>query len=113
MKNLFKKSSPVAWFLLGILVAGGTGTAYAANGGTFRLGYSNKATATTKLTNTKGTGIANAISAGYDAWFGEIVTRNNGSMVAAWAISRSDGNDTREVSPNNPLVTKANTGLVS
>ncbi len=34
------------------------------------------------LTITKGTGIANAISAGYDAWFGEIVTRNNGSMVA-------------------------------
>ena len=34
------------------------------------------------LTTTKGTGIANAISAGYDQWFGEIVTRNNGSMVA-------------------------------
>ena len=57
MKNLFKKSSPVAWFLLGILVAGGTGTAYAANGGTFRLGQSNSATATTKLTNTKGTAL--------------------------------------------------------
>ena len=57
MKNLFKKSSPVAWFLLGILIAGGTGTAYAANGGTFRLGQSNSATATTKLTNTKGTAL--------------------------------------------------------
>ena len=57
MKNLFKKSSPVAWFLLGVLVAGGTGTAYAANGGTFRLGKSNSATATTKLTNTKGTAL--------------------------------------------------------
>jgi GTP-binding protein len=34
------------------------------------------------LTTTNGTGIANAISAGYDQWFGEIVTRNNGSMVA-------------------------------
>jgi GTP-binding protein len=34
------------------------------------------------LTITKGTGIANAISAGYEPWFGEIVTRNNGSMVA-------------------------------
>jgi GTP-binding protein len=34
------------------------------------------------LTTTKGTGIANAISAGYEPWFGEIVTRNNGSMVA-------------------------------
>lgn len=34
------------------------------------------------LTTTKGTGIANAISAGYEPWFGEIVTRQNGSMVA-------------------------------
>jgi GTP-binding protein len=34
------------------------------------------------LTNTKGTGIANAISAGYDAWAGDIVTRNNGSLIA-------------------------------
>ncbi|MEY4437547.1 MAG: hypothetical protein RL100_1011, partial [Actinomycetota bacterium] len=34
------------------------------------------------LTQTKGTGIANAISAGYDAWAGEITTRNNGSLVA-------------------------------
>jgi GTP-binding protein len=34
------------------------------------------------LTNTKGTGIANAISAGYDAWAGDIQTRNNGSLVA-------------------------------
>jgi GTP-binding protein len=34
------------------------------------------------LTTTKGTGIANAISAGYEPWFGDIVTRNNGSMIA-------------------------------
>jgi len=34
------------------------------------------------LTTTKGTGIANAISAGYEPWFGDIVTRQNGSMVA-------------------------------
>jgi len=34
------------------------------------------------LTTTKGTGIANAISAGYEPWAGEIVTRNTGSMVA-------------------------------
>ncbi len=34
------------------------------------------------LTTTKGTGIANAISAGYEPWFGEIQTRNTGSMVA-------------------------------
>ena len=34
------------------------------------------------LTTTKGTGIANALSAGYEAWAGEIVTRQNGSMVA-------------------------------
>ena len=34
------------------------------------------------LTSTKGTGIANALSAGYEGWAGEIVTRQNGSMVA-------------------------------
>ena len=34
------------------------------------------------LTTTKGTGIANALSAGYEAWAGEIITRQNGSMVA-------------------------------
>ncbi|WP_394552575.1 translational GTPase TypA [Agromyces sp. MMS24-JH15] len=34
------------------------------------------------LTTTRGTGIANAISHGYDEWAGQIVTRNNGSIVA-------------------------------
>jgi GTP-binding protein len=34
------------------------------------------------LTITRGTGIANAISHGYDEWAGAIVTRNNGSIVA-------------------------------
>jgi GTP-binding protein len=34
------------------------------------------------LTTTRGTGIANAISAGYEPWFGEIVTRTNGSLVS-------------------------------
>ncbi|WP_395242651.1 translational GTPase TypA [Agromyces sp. MMS24-K17] len=34
------------------------------------------------LTITRGTGIANAISHGYEAWAGSIVTRNNGSIVA-------------------------------
>ncbi|WP_165063799.1 translational GTPase TypA [Marisediminicola senii] len=34
------------------------------------------------LTITKGTGIANAISHGYEPWAGEIVTRTNGSIVA-------------------------------
>ena len=34
------------------------------------------------LTTTKGTGIANALSAGYEPWAGEIITRQNGSMVA-------------------------------
>ena len=34
------------------------------------------------LTTTKGTGIANAISAGYELWAGEIITRSSGSMVA-------------------------------
>ena len=34
------------------------------------------------LTMTKGTGIANALAAGYEPWAGDIVTRTNGSMVA-------------------------------
>jgi GTP-binding protein len=34
------------------------------------------------LTTTRGTGISNAISHGYDEWAGSIVTRNNGSIVA-------------------------------
>ncbi|GAA1578796.1 GTP-binding protein TypA/BipA [Leucobacter aridicollis] len=34
------------------------------------------------MTTTRGTGIANAISHGYDEWAGQIVTRNNGSIVA-------------------------------
>ena len=34
------------------------------------------------LTITRGTGIANAISHGYDEWAGQIVTRSNGSIVA-------------------------------
>lgn len=34
------------------------------------------------LTTTRGTGIANAISHGYDDWAGQIVTRSNGSIVA-------------------------------
>jgi len=34
------------------------------------------------LTETRGTGIANAISHGYEPWAGNIVTRNNGSIVA-------------------------------
>jgi GTP-binding protein len=34
------------------------------------------------LTTTRGTGIANAISHGYEPWAGEITTRTNGSIVA-------------------------------
>jgi GTP-binding protein len=34
------------------------------------------------LTITRGAGIANAVSHGYDAWAGEITTRTNGSIVA-------------------------------
>ena len=34
------------------------------------------------LTITRGTGIANAISHGYEAWAGQIITRVNGSIVA-------------------------------
>jgi GTP-binding protein len=34
------------------------------------------------LTTTKGAGIANALSAGYEPWAGEIITRQNGSLIA-------------------------------
>ncbi len=34
------------------------------------------------MTTTRGAGIANAVSHGYDAWAGEITTRTNGSIVA-------------------------------
>lgn len=34
------------------------------------------------LTDTRGTGIANGISHGYDSWAGEISTRTNGSIIA-------------------------------
>jgi GTP-binding protein len=34
------------------------------------------------LTTTKGSGIANALAAGYETWAGEIVSRQNGSLVA-------------------------------
>jgi hypothetical protein len=46
-------------FIAGAVVALvlGTGTAYAANGGTFRLGRSNSATATTTLTNAYGSAL--------------------------------------------------------
>ena len=54
MKISLSKASPVLWFALGALVVGGTGTAYAATGGTFRLGKSNVATSTTSLSNTAG-----------------------------------------------------------
>ncbi|WP_431960291.1 translational GTPase TypA [Actinacidiphila sp. bgisy160] len=34
------------------------------------------------LTNTRGTGIAHSIHEGHEPWFGTLVTRNNGSLVA-------------------------------
>ena len=34
------------------------------------------------LTITKGAGIANALAAGYEPWFGPIITRQNGSLVS-------------------------------
>ena len=53
-------------FVAGAIVALvlGTGTAYAANGGIFRLGRSNSATATTTLTNTHGTALKLSSKAG-------------------------------------------------
>jgi hypothetical protein len=87
MKNLFRKSSPVAWFLLGVLIAGGTGTAYAANGGTFRLGKSNSATATTKLTNTKGTALKVISKAGTPP----ISVGSNSTKVPYFNADKLDG----------------------
>ncbi|KJS53048.1 translational GTPase TypA [Streptomyces rubellomurinus] len=34
------------------------------------------------LTNTRGTGIAHSIHEGHEPWFGQLTTRNNGSLVA-------------------------------
>ena len=34
------------------------------------------------LTQTRGTGIAHSIYEGHEPWFGELRTRNNGSLVA-------------------------------
>jgi len=92
MKNLLKKSSPVAWFLLGVLVAGGTGTAYAANGGTFRLGKSNSATATTKLTNTKGTALKIISKAGTPP----ISVGSNSTKVPYLNADKLDGKDSSQ-----------------
>lgn len=60
-----KISGPVS-FGMGAVMALviGSGTAFAATGGTFILGKSNAATATTKLTNTRGTALALASKAG-------------------------------------------------
>jgi len=95
MKNLFKKSSPVAWFLLGVLVAGGTGTAYAANGGTFRLGQSNSATATTKLTNTNGTALKVVSKAGTPP----ISVGSNSTKVPYFNADKLDGKDSTAFQP--------------
>lgn len=53
-------------FIAGAVVALvlGTGTAYATNGGVFRLGKPNSATATTTLTNTHGTALSLSSAAG-------------------------------------------------
>ncbi|MFT4147244.1 MAG: translational GTPase TypA [Micrococcaceae bacterium] len=37
---------------------------------------------TSFMTETRGTGIANAISAGYEPWFGPITTRTSGSLIS-------------------------------
>lgn len=125
MKKLLSKSSPVAWFLLGLLVAGGTGTAYAANGGTFRLGQSNSATATTKLTNTKGTALkiiskssTPPLSVGSNSTKvpylnADKVDGLNASQIATlgggWAVVRPDGTTVRASS--GVTVTKPSTGI--
>jgi len=95
MKNLLKKSSPVAWFMLGVLVAGGTGTAYAANGGTLRLGGSNSATATTTLTNTQGTALKVVSKAGKPP----ISVGSNSTKVPYFNADKLDGKDSTAFQP--------------
>jgi len=95
MKNLLKKSSPVAWFMLGVLVTGGTGTAYAANGGTLRLGGSNSATATTTLTNTQGTALKVVSKAGKPP----ISVGNNSTKVPYFNADKLDGKDSTAFQP--------------
>ena len=95
MKNPLRKSSPVAWFVLGVLVAGGTGTAYAANGGTFRLGQSNSATATTKLTNTKATALKIISKAGTPP----ISVGSNSTKVPYFNADKLDGKDSTAFQP--------------
>ena len=92
MKNLVKKSSPVAWFMLGVLVTGGTGTAYAANGGTLRLGGSNSATATTTLTNTNGTALKVVSKAGKPP----ISVGSNSTKVPYFNADKLDGKDSSQ-----------------
>ena len=89
MKISLSKTSPVLWFALGALVVGGTGTAYAANGGTFRIGQSNTATATTKLTNTKGTALKIISKASSPP----ISVGSNSTKVAYLNSDRLDGKD--------------------
>ena len=95
MKNLLKRSSPVAWFMLGVLVAGGTGTAYAANGGTLRLGGSNSATATTTLTNTNGTALKVVSKAGKPP----ISVGRNSTKVPYFNADKLDGKDSTAFQP--------------
>ena len=95
MKHSFKRVSPLAWFVLGVLVAGGTGTAYAANGGTFRLGQSNSATATTKLTNTKGTALKVISKAGTPP----ISVGSNSTKVPYFNADKLDGKDSTQFQP--------------
>ncbi|MBQ1282743.1 MAG: translational GTPase TypA [Bifidobacteriaceae bacterium] len=62
------------------------------------------------LSNTRGTGIASSISAGYAPWAGEIVTRQNGSMVSdrkgvatPYAMQRLQARGNFFVQPQSPV----------
>ena len=65
---------------------------------------------TTLLSSTRGTGIASSISAGYAPWAGQIVTRQNGSMVCdrkgvatPYAMQRLQARGNFFVDPQSPV----------
>jgi hypothetical protein len=84
-----KISRPVS-FGMGAVMALviGSGTAYAATGGKFILGKSNAATATTKLTNSRGTALALSAKSGKPA-----LTVNTTTKVPNLNADRIDGLD--------------------
>jgi hypothetical protein len=72
----------------------GTGTAYSANGGIFRLGRSNSATVTTTLTNTRGTALQLNSKAGQPS-----LRVNRSTKVLSLNADLLDGADSGSFAP--------------